>query len=158
MIAIARPLLFASIDQAVAAPARVPVRLLGFGFLGLVGVTAAEATQAVGALLLLGLLAAPAGAAQRLTARPFAACGCRRRSPSASVWTGLPIAYSAPQTPAQLRHPGRRHPDLPNRLRPNPGSTLSPRHLRHGAASADSVVPAAGQPGMITWSFRKAPG
>ena len=35
--------------------------------------TAAAATQAVGALLLLGLLAAPAGAAQRLTARPFPA-------------------------------------------------------------------------------------
>ncbi len=37
------------------------------------GATAAEATQAVGALLLLGLLAAPAGIAQRLTIRPFRA-------------------------------------------------------------------------------------
>ena len=52
-------------------PAGVPVRALGFGFLALVGATAAEATQAVGALLLLGLLAAPAGTAQRLTARPY---------------------------------------------------------------------------------------
>jgi len=47
----------------------VPVRVLGFAFLALVGVTAATATPAVGALLLLGLLATPAGAAQRISAR-----------------------------------------------------------------------------------------
>src|SRR5205807_2664854 len=51
-LAIARPLLFASIDEAVAAARGVPVRLLGIGFLALVGASAAEATQAVGALLL----------------------------------------------------------------------------------------------------------
>ena len=61
LLAIARPLLFASVDAAVAAARGVPVTALGFGFLALVGATAAEATQAVGALLLLGLLAAPAG-------------------------------------------------------------------------------------------------
>ncbi|MBV8599371.1 MAG: metal ABC transporter permease, partial [Actinobacteria bacterium] len=71
LAAIARPLLFASLDAAVAAAQRVPVRVLGLVFLGLVGLVAAEATQAVGALLLLGLVAAPAGAAHRLTTRPF---------------------------------------------------------------------------------------
>ena len=60
-VAIARPLLFASLDENVAAARGVPVRLLGFGFLVLVGGTAAESTQVVGALLILGLLAAPAG-------------------------------------------------------------------------------------------------
>ena len=80
VLAIGRPLLFASIDEAVAAARGVPVRLLGVGFLVLVGVTAAEATQAVGALLLVGLVAAPAGAAQRLTDRP---------------WRGLAIAAGA---------------------------------------------------------------
>ena len=55
--------------------ARVPVRVLGIAFLALVGATAAEATQAVGALLLLGLLAAPAGAALRLTDRPYRGLG-----------------------------------------------------------------------------------
>ncbi|HZU56783.1 MAG TPA: ABC transporter ATP-binding protein [Actinocrinis sp.] len=59
----ARPLLFASLDPAVAAARGVPVRTLSFAFLDLVGVTTTEATQAVGALLLLGLLAAPAGIA-----------------------------------------------------------------------------------------------
>ena len=44
--------------------AGLPVRALGVAFLVLVGVCAAEATQAVGALLLVGLIAGPAGAAQ----------------------------------------------------------------------------------------------
>ncbi len=99
LIAIARPLLFASLDPAVASARRVPVRVLGTVFLGLVGVTAAAATQAVGALLLLGLLAAPAGAAQRLTARPYRGMWLAAAIAIASVWIGLVIAYAAPQIP-----------------------------------------------------------
>jgi zinc/manganese transport system permease protein len=99
LVLIARPLLFASIDEAVAAARRVPVRLLGAVFLGLVGVTAAAATQAVGALLLLGLLAAPAGAAQRLTARPFRGMWLSAALAVLSVWAGLLIAYAAPRIP-----------------------------------------------------------
>ena len=75
LLGIARPLLFASLDPAVAAARGVPVRTLGVVFLALVGATAAEASQVVGALLLLGLLAAPAAAAQRLTSRPGVAFG-----------------------------------------------------------------------------------
>jgi zinc/manganese transport system permease protein len=70
VLAIARPLLFASLDPAVAAARGVPVRALGPLFLGIVGASAAEASQVVGALLLFGLLAAPPAAAQRLTDRP----------------------------------------------------------------------------------------
>jgi ABC-type Mn2+/Zn2+ transport system permease subunit len=43
ILTITRPLLFASIDSAVAAAAVVPVRALGALFLALVGATAAEA-------------------------------------------------------------------------------------------------------------------
>ncbi len=96
---IGRPLLFASIDQAVAGARGIPVRGLGFVFLALVGTTAAAATQAVGALLLLGLLAAPAGTAQRLTARPFRAMWLSAGIAVASVWVGLSIAYAAPSVP-----------------------------------------------------------
>jgi len=99
LIVIARPLLFTSIDEAVARARRVPVRLLGAVFLALVGVTAAAATQAVGALLLLGLLAAPAGAAQRVTARPFRGMWLSAAFAVLSVWAGLLIAYAAPTIP-----------------------------------------------------------
>lgn len=99
IVAIGRPLLFASIDPAVASARRVPVRTLGLVFLGLVGVTAAAATQAVGALLLLGLVAAPAGAAQRLTTRPFSGLWLSAGIAVGSVWAGLLIAYSAPELP-----------------------------------------------------------
>jgi zinc/manganese transport system permease protein len=99
LVVIARPLLFASIDDAVARVRRVPARILGYVFLGLVGVTAAAATQAVGALLLLGLLAAPAGAAQRLTARPFTGLWLSAVLALLSMWAGLLIAYAAPQVP-----------------------------------------------------------
>ena len=48
-------------DRPEAAAARgVPVGTLGAAFLVLLGIDAGEATQAVGALLLLGLVAAPA--------------------------------------------------------------------------------------------------
>lgn len=99
VLTIARPLLFASLDEAVAAARGVPVRLLGVGFLVLVGLTAAEATQAVGALLLLGLLAAPAGAARRLTDRPWVALALSAGIAVASMVLGLLLSVVAPQVP-----------------------------------------------------------
>jgi zinc/manganese transport system permease protein len=98
-VAIARPLLFASLDENVAAARGVPVRLLGFGFLVLVGATAAESTQVVGALLILGLLAAPAGAASRLTTRPLVALWLSAAIAVASVWIGLTASYAIPKMP-----------------------------------------------------------
>ncbi len=99
IVAIARPLLFATVDGAVAAARGVPVRLLGFGFLALVGVTTAEATQAVGALLLLGLIAAPAGAAHRLTARPALGLALSAGIAVAATWGGLALSYAIPSLP-----------------------------------------------------------
>jgi len=96
---IARPLLFASVDTAVAAAQGVPVRALGLVFLALVGLVAAQATQAVGALLLLGLLAAPAGAAQRLTTSPWRGLGLSAVFALASVWLGLTLSYVFPTLP-----------------------------------------------------------
>jgi zinc/manganese transport system permease protein len=99
MLAIARPLLFASIDTAVALARGVPVRLLGYGFLALVGAAAAEASQIVGALLLLGLLAAPAGTAHRLTTRPYPALFLSAGLAVATVWAGLALSYVFPVLP-----------------------------------------------------------
>jgi zinc/manganese transport system permease protein len=97
--AIARPLLFASLDTAVAAAQGVPVRVLGLGFLAIVGLVAAQATQAVGALLLLGLLAAPAGAAQRLTTNPYRGLLLSAALSVGSVWIGLTLSYAFPTLP-----------------------------------------------------------
>jgi zinc/manganese transport system permease protein len=99
LLAIARPLLFASFDAAVAAAQGVPVRLLGLVFLALVGVVAAQASQAVGALLLLGLLAAPAGAAHRLTTNPFRGLLLSPVLAVGSVWIGLTLSYVFPTLP-----------------------------------------------------------
>jgi zinc/manganese transport system permease protein len=99
VLLIARPLLFATVDEAVAAARGVPVRLLGFAFLALVGVCAGEATQAVGSLLLLGLLAAPAGAAIRLTDRPFRALALSAGLAVAEMWGGLLLSAAAPELP-----------------------------------------------------------
>ncbi len=77
----------------------MPVRALGLLFLALLGATTAEATQAVGALLLLGLLAAPAGAAQRLTANPYRALGLSAAIAVLSTWAGLTLSYLIPKLP-----------------------------------------------------------
>jgi zinc/manganese transport system permease protein len=99
VLALLRPLLFSSVDPDVAAAHGVPVRALGVLFLMLVGVAAAEATQAVGALLLLGLLTAPAGTALRCTARPYAGLALSAGFALAAMWAGLVISYLAPKVP-----------------------------------------------------------
>ncbi len=99
MLAIARPLLCATIDSKVAAAQGLPVTALGAGFLVLVGVDAAEATQVVGALLMLGLIAVPAGAAARLTASPYLALTLSSVFAIASLWLGVVLAYVIPSFP-----------------------------------------------------------
>jgi len=99
---LARPLLFASVDAAVAAARGLSVRALGIAFLALVGVCAAEATQAVGALLLVGLISAPAGAAHRLTGRPWIGLALSAAIAVASVWIGLLVSYVYGSIPASF--------------------------------------------------------
>jgi zinc/manganese transport system permease protein len=90
-MATARPLLFASVDPIVAAARGVPVRGLGL--------VAGEATQAVGALLLLGLIAAPAGAAHRLTYNPYLALALSALLALLATWLGLSVSYAIPTLP-----------------------------------------------------------
>jgi len=70
MLALSRPLLFASVDPDVAAARGVRTRLVGLVFLVALAVTVTEAAQIVGTLLVLSLAITPAAAAQRLSARP----------------------------------------------------------------------------------------
>ncbi|HEY7961397.1 MAG TPA: metal ABC transporter permease [Solirubrobacteraceae bacterium] len=99
LLAICRPLLFATLDPRAARARGVPVRLLGAIFLVLLGLDAGEATQAVGALLLLGLLAAPAGAAHRLTANPYLAMALSAGIALVSVWLGIALSYEISALP-----------------------------------------------------------
>jgi zinc/manganese transport system permease protein len=102
LLVIARPLLFATIDPIVARAAGVPVRVLGAVFLALVGVAVAEATQIVGAVVVLGLLAAPPAAAARLTVRPWPAFWVSAVLALAAVWAGIALSYAIPAAPASF--------------------------------------------------------
>src|SRR5262249_13378392 len=99
IITIARPLLFASIDNAVALATGVRTRLLCIVFMVVLGVVVAETTQVVGALLLLGLIATPAATAHRLTANPYFALSLSAVLSLAVAWLGLTISYLVPTLP-----------------------------------------------------------
>jgi zinc/manganese transport system permease protein len=70
LVAIWRPLTFASVDPDVATARGVPVRALAIGFMVLLGISVALSIQIVGALLVLALLITPAAAALRVTSSP----------------------------------------------------------------------------------------
>jgi len=99
LAAIARPLLYATVAPQAAAARGVRVGVLGAAFFVLLGADAGEAAQAVGALLLLGLIAAPAGAALRLTANPLAGLGLSVAFAVGAVWIGVTAAYYVPSLP-----------------------------------------------------------
>jgi zinc/manganese transport system permease protein len=98
-VAIARPLLFASLDGELAALHGVPVRALGLVLLLLIGAVTAEGTQAIGALLVLGLIAAPAGTALRLTTRPYLGMVLSAAIALAAMWGGIALSYAIPSLP-----------------------------------------------------------
>jgi len=100
LLLLARPLLFSSLDPEVARGVGVPVGALGVAFLILVGLVAAEGTQAVGALLVLGLLAAPGATARLLTARPWIGLFLSAAIAVASTWAGLALSYEIGSLPA----------------------------------------------------------
>ena len=86
---IARPLLFGSVDLELRVPSACRFGALGIFFFVILAVVAAEATQAVGALLLLGLLAAPGGAARLLTDRPWRGLALSAAIAVLAMWLGL---------------------------------------------------------------------
>jgi zinc/manganese transport system permease protein len=93
VLAIARPLLFLSIDPEVAVARGVPERALTLVFFVLVAVTVAEAVQAVGALLIFALMVTPAAVAQNLSTRPWAGMALSAVIALAVVWLGLVMAF-----------------------------------------------------------------
>jgi zinc/manganese transport system permease protein len=73
LLAVWRPLTFASLDPDVATAKGVPLRGLSMVFMLLLGVSVALSVQVVGSLLVLALLITPAAAAIQLTASPVKA-------------------------------------------------------------------------------------
>jgi zinc/manganese transport system permease protein len=93
LAAVARPLLFASLDPHVAAARGVPVRALSVGFLLVLGLTVAATSQITGVLLVFALLVTPAASAQALTPRPAASLVLTVGLGLLVVWIGLGISY-----------------------------------------------------------------
>ncbi len=94
-----RPLLLSSVDPELATIRGVPVRRLGVAFLILVALITADGTQAIGALLVLGLLSAPAGAAHQLTADPRRGLALSAAIAVGAVWGGLALSYAVASIP-----------------------------------------------------------
>ena len=88
-----RPLLFASVDPDVAGAGGVPVRLLGLGFLLVLGLSVAATSQITGALLVFALLVTPAATAHQITSRPFRGVALSVAIALAVTWLGLGLAY-----------------------------------------------------------------
>lgn len=93
ILAIARPLLFVTLDPEVATSRGVPIRVLTAFFLILVAITVAESVQAVGALLVFGLMVTPAAVAQNLTTSPYAGMALSAAVALLAVWLGLALAF-----------------------------------------------------------------
>jgi zinc/manganese transport system permease protein len=91
--ALARPVLFASVDADVAGARGVPVRALSSAFLLLLGLAVAATSQITGVLLVFALLVTPAATAQTITARPLASLLLTVALGLLVVWLGLGIAY-----------------------------------------------------------------
>ncbi|WP_197067818.1 metal ABC transporter permease [Actinomyces polynesiensis] len=70
LLAIWRPLTFASMDPDVAEARGVPTRFLSLAFMMLLGLAVAVSVQIVGAFLVLSILVTPAAAAMRLSSSP----------------------------------------------------------------------------------------
>jgi zinc/manganese transport system permease protein len=89
----ARPLFFASVDADVARARGVPVGLLGFGFLLVLGLSVAATSQITGALLVFALLVTPAATAHQLTVRPALGLALSVAIALGVTWLGLALAY-----------------------------------------------------------------
>ncbi len=91
--AVYRPLLFASVDPAVAQARGVPTRLLSMVFMLILGLTAASCMLVVGVLLVSALLFAPAAAALNVTRSPRSSLGTSVAISVGAVWSGLTLAF-----------------------------------------------------------------
>lgn len=96
LTAVARPLLFSTVDRELARASGVPVATLDVLFLLLLALAVAATSQITGVLLVFAVLVAPPAAAQRLTSRPLPGLLLGILFALLVVWLGLAAAYLSP--------------------------------------------------------------
>jgi zinc/manganese transport system permease protein len=96
MIAMYRPLLFASVDQDLARAKGVPTIALSIAFMAVLALAVTDAVQVVGVLLIFALIVTPAAIAIRFTSRPVFAIGLGVALSLSFTWLGLAISYYSP--------------------------------------------------------------
>lgn len=96
LVFVFRPLLFASVDEDLAAGKGVPVTGLSIAFMVILAVAVTEAVQVVGVLLIFALIVTPAAIAVRITSRPAAAIAIGVGLSLLFTWIGLTIGYFSP--------------------------------------------------------------
>jgi zinc/manganese transport system permease protein len=96
LIAMYRPLLFASVDQDLARAKGVPTLALSILFMALLALAVTDAVQVVGVLLIFALIVTPAAIAVRFTSRPSVAIATGIALSLSFTWLGLAISYYSP--------------------------------------------------------------
>ncbi|EFH83157.1 metal ABC transporter permease [Ktedonobacter racemifer] len=96
LLAIYRPLLFASLDEEIAEARGVPTQLLSLLFMIVLALAVTAATQVVGVLMIFALLVTPAAIAERLTTRPPLTILCSIILSLLFTWLGLFVSYYLP--------------------------------------------------------------
>ena len=96
LVAVYRPLLFASVDEELASAKGVPVTALSIAFMAILAVAVTEAVQVVGVLLIFALIVTPAAIAVRFTSRPAIAILVGVLLALCFTWLGLSIAFYSP--------------------------------------------------------------
>jgi len=93
LAAIARPLIFASLQPELAEAKGVPVRFVATAFLAIVALAVSESAQIVGILLVFSLMVGPPATAQRLVNRLWSGMALSAALALAEAWLGIVIAY-----------------------------------------------------------------
>ena len=94
LAAIARPLLFASLQPELAEAKGVSLRLLSVLFLAIVALAVAECVQIVGVLLVFALMVGPAAAAQCVSTRFWSGIALSVALALSEAWLGLVLAFT----------------------------------------------------------------
>jgi zinc/manganese transport system permease protein len=96
LVAMYRPLLYASVDQDLARAKGVPTVALSVAFMAVLALAVTDAVQVVGVLLIFALIVTPAAIAVRFTSRPSYAIATGVALALAFTWLGLAISYYSP--------------------------------------------------------------